>query len=509
MHTRHFYSRAVSLLFVCGVIASVILLAIIAYGKTKIGSNLREAGIEYETLTINPVAGSIILEKVQGLSSAGGQTIFLDAQLIAIRGIKLIPLIFSDELKIKTVSINQATLRIMPATNTNEKVAARSPGIQRIAIETIGLNNVTAQYKMDSILFEGVITMEASGFDLHKGSSVDRPLDLFLRANGTINQARVIPRDSSYSYHANAVTLIVEDGMLNLGAQDVRVIPGWPKFEFAHHMGRQTDRIIGTIDSISITGTHIHLQPDDSTKVSVTLEHMIINRMNLHVFRDKRLAFKAIYKPLPMTSLNNLPIHLSIARISIPHAAVTYEEFPDNGERSGTVTFNNIHANLENIRTNSSAPATMEATAQFMDSGELTASFTFPCNGSDPYTVTGVLRKMHLIDANAFLIPLANIEIESGEIPDMEFTFGYTENTSTGNLMINYKDLSFIVLTESSKRKNELFSFLANLLVRPRKTGGSAKQSGAINIPRDTNRFIFNLWAKSITDGIKSSFIEK
>jgi hypothetical protein len=71
-----------------------------------------------------------------------------------------------------------------------------------------------------------------------------------------------------------------------------------------------------------------------------------------------------------------------------------------------------------------------------------------------------------------------------------------------------YENLS--VISEHDKKAiSQLKTMLINLIVKEDKTQKMAKKrrTGTIDIPRDRKRFIFNVWWKSIFDGLKASIL--
>ena len=102
------------------------------------------------------------------------------------------------------------------------------------------------------------------------------------------------------------------------------------------------------------------------------------------------------------------------------------------------------------------------------------------------------------------------MRVESGFMNNLKFNFHYTDYASKGVLEVDYEDLHIIVLDKNKKSTNEFKTLLANTFVRTNMNQKDTpiRKSAAIDIQRDRSKFIFNVWAKSVLDGLKNSMLK-
>ncbi len=285
------------------------------------------------------------------------------------------------------------------------------------------------------------------------------------------------------------------------------LIPNFGKFEFAHQFGKQTDRVTLSIPKILIEGVHFKEILDSSFIAS----KMQIQSFNVVAFRDKRVP--TLYEPrvpLPMESFLKFPYKVKLDSVVITNSMVTVEEIQEKGTKSSSITFEDINASLtgfnNRIQDKSQDHALLHATGMLMGVGKINALFRLPLDGTSIYNAKGSVSKMHFAKLNPALEPLANIRIESGYLNELTFDFNYNEFVSKGVLEIEYQGLHLIALGKNHHSTNEIRTLLLNAIVKNDRNQylSSSKRGGVIDIERDRKRFIFNVWWKSIQDGLKS-----
>ena len=285
------------------------------------------------------------------------------------------------------------------------------------------------------------------------------------------------------------------------------LIPNFGKYEFAHQFGKQTDRVTLSIPKLLIEG----VQFEDILDSSFVASKMQIQSFNVVAFRDKRVpTLHEPIVPLPMESFLKFPFKVKIDSIVIANSMVAVEEIQEKGTKSSVITFEDINATLtgfnNRIQEKNEDHALLQATGLLMGVGKINAVFRLPLDGKSIYNAKGSISKMHFAKLNPALGPLANIRIESGYLNELTFNFNYTDFTSKGVLEIDYQDLRLTGLAKDRHSTSELKTLLLNAVVKNDRNQSlaSSKRAGVIDIERDRKRFVFNVWWKSIQDGMKS-----
>lgn len=260
--------------------------------------------------------------------------------------------------------------------------------------------------------------------------------------------------------------------------------------------GREIDYITGVVPYLNITDINWYNYPSPGVDIeSIKLQFF------LRVFRDKRYPFiKHKTTVLPSHFLQQLPIQLMIDTILLQKSFVSYEEFPEQGDSSGAVVFDQLHATITKIHNNPALkePIVMQAYSRFMNTGDLRVSFSFPYDVSKPYTVSGTLQKFPLNGLNSMVGAAAKLKIESGVMSNLKFDYSYTMLNSSGLIELNYEDLKISSLRED-KDGNQAISPIKTLLLNAfikkdmNKDVNADKRTGEISFNRDTKRsIIFN-----------------
>ena len=214
-----------------------------------------------------------------------------------------------------------------------------------------------------------------------------------------------------------------------------------------------------------------------------------------------------------MESFLNLSWKVKIDSILIGSSRITIEEFPKDGDEETLITFLDVNASLtglnNRITKNENHYALLKATGLLMGSAKTHAEFQLPLDSKSAYTAKGKVSKFHLAELNPVFIPVANIRIESGYLNSLTFNFRYTEFNSKGELDIDYENLKLLSLNKNNSRTHELKTLFISFFIKKNRdqSGKHAKAVGIIDIERDRKRFIFNIWWRSILDGLRSTML--
>ncbi len=300
-----------------------------------------------------------------------------------------------------------------------------------------------------------------------------------------------------------------------LEVDSFKIIPAYNKNDFARIAKIQKTRLDILLPKIVMQGIkHQRFFADSTIEVSRT----VITDGYVHAYRDKHYPFvRNRIMPLPIEGIRQLPFNIKSDTILIRNANIAYEEFSEKGlPQPGTITFNSLNATLSGLSTveknpDSKAFSTLTAECRVMNSGVLNATFKLPLNSTMNYEASGSIRNMNLTSLNPALGYLTHMEIRSGILNDLRFTFSYNDNTSTGEVLLNYSNLKLRVLNQDGSSIHKVLSGVINAVVRSDKdkTVDKSKRTGVINIERDKKRFVFQLWWQSILNGLQSTFMNK
>lgn len=480
------------------------------YLKKQVRQKLQTYGIEVSSVNIDLIRRSV---HVQGLTWVHeNDTVKSLRHAIRLNHVDLNGISVYNALIRKTIDIAEIhldsgeivynhALPKMRQENTN-------PEISRFKFETIKLTNINVKVYSDSILnFEGGTNLNLSEVDI--STDPNQPPQYSIGAiHFTGNKIKVNPDQGLYG--VSVAQLAYDSEAQELVIDSAQLIPHYEKYEFARKFGRQTDRISVSVPKLHITGID-YQKLCDTTFIARQME---ITSFSVQTFRDKRIPFfREGTVPLPMESFIALPVAIKIDSITITNSNIIIEEHPERGNGTLTVPFNNVNATFTalNNRIGSSDNPVAELKASGISLGEskINATFKFPLDGSPSYHATGYISDLPLQSLNPILKTVAEFRIESGQLNSLSFDFSYSDLASKGHVETTYENLSILSLKSKENSINEIKTFLANLIVKEEKSRATkkSKRTGTIDIQRDRKRFIFNVWWKSLFDGLKKSIL--
>ena len=288
----------------------------------------------------------------------------------------------------------------------------------------------------------------------------------------------------------------------------LRVMPSVDKSEIGRERGYQVDVVEATSEGIEMQGLDVMGLPEHR----VVADRLTVRRNHLYVFRDRRLPLEPGIKSLPMESLMELPVSLRIGTVDIGTTDFTYEEFPKDGEKSGTLSIYRMKARLHPLinRPEAGDPAYIALTTEgsLMNSGIVTATTKMPLHKHEPYLVEGAFHDLDVTRLNNPAEHLGQLHLESGMLNSLAFWFEMGDEKATGKIVGEYHDLVVDKLKANGKVA-KLKSFALKKLIIPRNKDKSLpekKRTGKVDYRRDPQRYFSYYLLHALLVGVKSSF---
>lgn len=497
------------LLVGCTVVIAGVGIFLPYYLEKEIAEKINLHHARATSIHIDIFSSSIIIEGLQWHSdedSTNAHQHFLGLPTIKVNDISLYDLVFHNTFLVEEVVISGGRLRYNERASQLPK---KKSGLKfkRLFIKNISLRNVEIKVLTDTVVnFSALLNGSLAGAVIE----FDSLQALHYTAKNIIadvDKIRFNRQGNLYRATIERLHLDTKQEMLTLDS--ALLIPNYGKYEFAHHVGEQISRVNLSIPHLIMKGVRFDKLSDSAFVVS----KVEINLYELFVFKDRRVPFRRKHNvPLPMESFLKFPWLVKVDTILIKNSLIRVEEFPEKGNASGTVTFRSINAAFTGInnRIQGKDPhhAYLNATGLLMGRGLIKAQLSFPLDGSPIYQASGSLSEMPFAELDPILTPMAHLRIKSGRLNKLTFNFQYTEWVSNGHIDLDYENLHIISLNSDNHSVNEVRTFLINAIVKNNKhqTWSPYKRAGTIQIERDRKRYIFNVWCRSILDGLKSSF---
>ncbi len=483
--------------------------------KNELQKNLPPTiSIDFTACKVNLISRSITFQNLRGSIHRNGlsnQHTFT-CEKLDVSGIHVLNFFLNRKLTINQVRVDNATLamdRLLFNDSTAKKTEIKKGKFKGLEVSEFNVDSLKFILQNDTLEeVKSTIKLRISDIYLPFNSNGFQVDDMkFIINESSVNDVFISFKQSLYEA---GVKRIQFNETKTLTLDSIRIEPKYAKYAFAHKAGKQIDRLEILIPVLKINNIKTSQIKDSTFNAS----GIHFYSPNLSAFRDKRLPFiKDNEVPLPVALLKEIPFKINVDTIQIHNAFISYEEFPIDGDSSGTIKFRDLHASMfhfNNYDTATSRHIDLDVETKFMGSGLLKASFDLPLNDKKKYTAKGTLFDFYLPALNPMIEPLAKIRIESGHMIAMNFNFNYDEHSSIGEVELNYDNLKVLSLTEKESKTviDKFKTFLLNTFIIPKKkneTVSANKGKGTIESSRDRKRSIFNYWWKSLFSGIKSS----
>jgi hypothetical protein len=484
----------VAAIFIGGLIISKVL-------KDKIASELSKGNGSVASVRVNLFTRSVSLYQLVIATESSNLPLRGNIDRLQLSGVNIYQLLAGKGIKIKNILLDSG---VITYDFTKTDSTKKTPPSYAISVEDITLNKIHFSIKQDSILeLKAVANVSFGSIHYDSAFSFEDLGATFHYLTGSFNQLNFSEATGFYKMSIDKIEFNSKASSLFIDS--LKLIPTYDKVEFGQAKGKQVSRVDLSIKSISFSQFDYKSLFDKALLVS----RLSIVGSRLHAFRDKRLPFiKKEVVPMPMYAFLKLPFKIKIDSIDIQQANIVVEEIAADAIASGHVIFNNVKGLLTGLSNQSQEPALLNATGNFMKTGLIDATFTFPADSTQEYTAKGKISNVPFHELNTITTPAASLEFESGLLNNLYFNFAYNDYKSLGEIQINYKDLKILSLNEA-KSVQKVKSALINALIKDTKDKKTPvkDRKGKIEIERDRKRFIFNLWWKSIQAGLKDSIL--
>jgi hypothetical protein len=485
--------------------------------------NETDLNVHYDSLYIEWGKNTVIIDELVINKDAYDTTClhpeFISVHQVKIRGFHLLKLIFSRELNIDEVILDEPHVVIREQSHLLRDSSVNRNTTFAVIIDRLLMTSAHVEYTDSAsceLRSEFFSTLESTGLNLEI-----KPGNPFTFSVNTLLLDSIRLRFPDKFYSVTVRQLEFDQAAETLTLDTIKIMPHLSKIDFGRKKGFDIDRIEGVFPFLKFSGLTYQYQ-DTLALQAKTVDVQFF----LRIFHDKRLPHENIHKPLPVQLLRAFPFGLSIDSLRVVKSFVAYEEFAPEAESAGNVFFDNLTASIVNISNDhhlTDGETRMNAQADFMGQGDLKIQTVFPWKHDKNCRMEGSLKNFDFTKVNSMLKPATPIEIASGTLDDLDFTFLYNDSKSHGEVALLYHDLKVVHYKpdeEPGKRKHKkknqeegkkdnLKTFIINAFVIRKNMDGSLpeeKRTGTISFSRDKTRSVFNYWWKSLFSGIQSAF---
>ncbi|WP_296618394.1 DUF748 domain-containing protein [Marivirga sp.] len=248
----------------------------------------------------------------------------------------------------------------------------------------------------------------------------------------------------------------------------------------------------------------------------ISINTIYTNKVELVVTKDKNYPLPDDrFVPVLVELLKTSNISIDVRNCIIKNMNLNYYEKPDGSQEIGTVSITNINAEIDNITNRKDSISkygpdlVIKASGNLYDEGKLKADIRYNLNSKYGYfTVAGSLEPMPLGFINQYMSKSAPVEITSGRVDELFFSYSGGNRAVNGEMEFKYSDLKikFHKIINEEAQGDKALSWLANVALsqeNPRKNGKF--RVGKIQFTRDTRKSMFSYWSNSLVSGFQST----
>lgn len=498
--------RHILILLLGGGVLAVVYISLASYIEHAIEEKLVSANGKSSSISVNLLTRSLHFKDFEIFPSQEFP-VSLRIKHVNLRGVHLYALLVNKKLVITSIEGDSGYL-LYHKSKTMEKVQPHSPPrkLETVTVQHLSFINLVNKVTADTVVtFSSVVNCQANGvkFEIDSGKLIYEISTL----EGSVKEINFTQQEAMYRVTIDQVRYSSKQQKITLDS--LLLIPVYDKFEFAHQKEEQVGRINLSVPQLTIEGISL----DEIIDTAFTASKIEINSFDLYSFKDKRIPFlRTKHIPLPMESFQELEYSITVDSLIVRESRVRLEEISENGAEIGVATIDHINAAcglITNRHQKETPPYTvLKASGVLMGEGKINAVFSLPLDDSPTYLTTGSITDFPFTKLNPAIEGL-RVRIESGHINEMKFDFYFTDFQSIGTMELDYQDLRIIGLKKNKDGASDFKTAIINAVLKNNKDGTSprAKRAGTINIERDRRKYIFNIWWKSILDGLRSAIL--
>ena len=460
---------------------------------------------------LSPIDSSMIKLKQNLLDKNTLQNISISQ--LELRGIQLLPLIFSKKVFIKHLIVADPLYQKfgngIKSTEKQKPISIDSiviKGINGFELDEIKVKNLKIQViniTSDEITFENKpMSFEFSGFKLEKiQDQVYRlkPVENLFE----IKNIEVSFPNKQYAFSIEKLRVNFEESLLSF--KNLSYKPLINKVKLANSYPFNTEVYDLNIKDMKIFNIDLHKLVENK---GVFIDSILISQLSIDIYKDKRKPFDESKRPqLPHDLLKKMDMPLLIHNISLDSSQMVYEERLENKDILLKVNMTELSAHINNvssIKEYRDNPLNIDIHAKLMGKADLNLNMTLPLReDQNTFYFSGQLGASQLKFYDSAIIPAVGLKILQGNLQSLTFNASANDSNSNGAMIMKYSDLEAEVFKHKNTDKSGFLSWSVNTLVHKSNPGKNGDlREVTMNFDRVMYKGLGNFLWKTLQSGI-------
>jgi hypothetical protein len=494
------------------------------YTLGKLRANFYGGNVEVENLQIK--IDSNRYEYLRKRNALPSLTMQLSLQRGHIKGVGIIDLLFGRKIRVEEIMSKHADVilsrHIHPRNVSEEKIPvwkAIQPKITSIYVGKIKLDGIKLLYKnadtsesvklqfdrcdadFNDILIDSAAAMDTTRIGFTKEISMKFD-DLKYRTS-----------DSTYKMKAKGITYSSKDRILEVDS--FKLQPTLEKEDFYGAANRQTS--LYHIEFMKVRFVNTRLDHFIHNNV-IDADSVVFEKPEVKIYNDKTLPpdFESKIGKFPQQQLLKAGATIIVKNISFKDASLELTQKDAKTNQEGTLSLAHLSFTANNVTNDSflikkNPICSANFTGTIFNNSPVALNLKLYLDSTNGrFDASGFAKNVSASQLNQLAVPLANVQINSCNIHDLEFNIGGEDFEATAKVRMRYNNLSITLRktdeeTGETKTKKFLTKILNRFVIWSDNPGpdGVERFSQNARVARLTTESFFGLIWKTIFAGMQ------
>lgn len=494
------------------------------YTLGRLNANFYGGNVEVENLQVK--VDSSRYEYLKRRNALPSLTMQLSLQRGRVKGVGIFDLLFGKKIRIEEIMSKQADIvlsrHIHKGNIIDEKLPvwkAIQPKIRSIYVGKIKLDGIKLLYKNADTSEAVKLQFDRCDADfkdilIDSAASVDTTRIGFIKEiSMKFNDLKYRTSDSTYKMKAEWIKYSSKERTLEVDS--FKMQPTLDKKDFYESANRQTS--LYHIEFAKVRFVNTRLDHFIHNNI-IDADSVVFEKPEVKIYSDKSLPpdFESKIGKFPHQQLLKAGTTIDVKHISFKDASFELTEKDAKTNQEGTLDFAHVNFAASNVTNETSLikenpVCLVNFNGTIFNTSPVSLNLKLYLDSTNGrFDASGSVKNISSSQLNAVAVPLANVQINSCNIHDLEFNVSGEDYSATANVSMRYNNLSITLRktdeeTGETKTKKFLTKILNRFVIWPDNPGSDGIERTAQNtrVARLTTQSFFGLIWKTIFAGMQ------